>query len=556
MKEKLKVGLLVDSNNITAWQYKMLERIQMSNYAEISLILENDNNETRNSFLNKLTDNFHQLILLIYSSIDFKLFSYTPHAFKTKDFRSLVINSKRIKIKPIRGKSIDRFKKSDLEDIKKHDLDVMVRFGFRILKGDILTVAKYGVWSYHHGDNKFFRGKPAGLWEFLNNVSSTGVILQILNEKLDNGKLLFKSHTNNNHTSLNRSRNSNYWKAVSFIPRKLEQLFTLGDKKFFENIELLNSDPNFYSEPLYTNPKNISLLISLIIKYSFVLCKKFNDLFYFNQWTLLYRINKSEEISKNFFQFKKLNPPKGKFWADPFIVFEGNKYFIFLEEYDDLSKKGHISVIEMSDTGICKKPTIIINKEYHLSYPFVIKENGSWFMIPETKSNNSIELYESSNFPFEWKFKKNLFTDIRAVDTTILKKENIFWLFTNIQENKGSTINDELFLYYSSDLLTDKWTPHPQNPIVSDVRSARSAGNIFEYNNNLYRPSQINTPRYGYGLNINKIIKLDKNNYQEQTIDKIEPNWDKNLIATHTLNHTKGLTVIDGLFKYKKIKIL
>ena len=555
MKRKLNVGLLVDGNNVAAWQYKLIDQINKSSYADIALIIENEKKEESNSTLNWIINNFTQIVFLIFSKIDRKIFSFKPDAFQNMNLTDLEMSSQRIKIEPIRGKHIDRVKKTDIDKIKDFNLDVLIRFGFRILKGEILSVSKYGVWSYHHGDNKFFRGKPAGLWEFLMNKESTGVILQILNEKLDDGKLLCKSQTITNQNSLNRGRNYNYWKAVSFIPRELKKLHSLGGDKFFENVESLNSEPSFYSEPLYTNPRNISLLIKLIFKYFSILINKFYELFYFNQWVILYRINKTAVISKSFFQFKKLTPPKGKFWADPFVAFEENKYFIFLEEYDDSLKKGHISVIEMSELGVASVPKIVLTKDYHLSYPFILKDNGKWFMIPETKSNNSIELYECIDFPYKWEFKKNLFTDVKAVDTTILKEDNTYWLFTNIQENDGSIINDELFLYYSDDLVTDKWTAHPQNPIVSDVRSARSAGNIFRYNNNLYRPSQINTPRYGYGMNINKVIKLDKNNYEEQIVDVIIPNWDKNLIATHTLNFEKKLTIVDGLYKRNKFKI-
>ena len=99
-------------------------------------------------------------------------------------------------------------------------------------------------------------------------------------------------------------------------------------------------------------------------------------------------------------------------------------------------------------------------------------------------------------------------SDIDAVDSTILFHNNKWWLFTGIKENDGASNSDELFLFYSQDPTSDQWIPHPQNPIISDVRRARPAGKIFSYQNKLYRPSQNGSYHYGYGININRIKKI------------------------------------------------
>jgi hypothetical protein len=92
-----------------------------------------------------------------------------------------------------------------------------------------------------------------------------------------------------------------------------------------------------------------------------------------------------------------------------------------------------------------------------------------------------------------------LMINVYAVDPTILRKDGKWWLFVNIRENEGASSLDELFLFYSADLFCRDWTPHPKNPVVSDVKSSRPAGRIFSYNGNIYRPSQNNSKRYGMG---------------------------------------------------------
>jgi len=145
-----------------------------------------------------------------------------------------------------------------------------------------------------------------------------------------------------------------------------------------------------------------------------------------------------------------------------------------------------------------------------------------------------------------------LMKDVYAVDSTILKHDGKYWLFCNIKENEGASSLDELFLFYSDSLLSDDWKSHPCNPIVSDVSRSRPAGNIFESNGKIYRPSQNSTKGYGHGMKINEITQLTTTAYHESTVQSIYPNWNKDLISTHTLNHKGKITVIDAMISRRK----
>ena len=270
-------------------------------------------------------------------------------------------------------------------------------------------------------------------------------------------------------------------------------------------------------------------------------------LIFFDQWILLFDLR--DEFSRSLWRFKKIIPPKDRFWADPHVVCQNNSYYIFLEEFLYKTKKGHISLIIMDDKGNYKKPEKVLERPYHLSYPFIFSYKDDYYMIPETPSTKTIEVYKCIEFPKRWEFVKNLIENIQAADTTLLHYKNKWWLFTNIVENEGANIAEELFLFYSDNPLSERWTPHPKNPIVSNINNGRPAGKIFEHEGNLIRPSQNSTDRYGYGLTFNKIINLDENNYQEKPLDSIEPKWDKKIKSVHTFNFEKKLTIIDAKFK-------
>jgi hypothetical protein len=151
----------------------------------------------------------------------------------------------------------------------------------------------------------------------------------------------------------------------------------------------------------------------------------------------------------------------------------------------------------------------------------------------------------------EWELEKVLMKNVHAVDSTILCRDNKYWLFCNITQSPGPSAQNELYLFYSDKLISNNWKSHPLNPIVSDFKKSRPAGKLFIYNNKLYRPSQNGLKHYGYGMQINQVLQLTETTYEEMLIDSIHPEWDDHITATHTLNSNDNLTVIDALLRRK-----
>ena len=65
----------------------------------------------------------------------------------------------------LRGQFSEYFTEADIEQIREHDLDFILRFAYGIIRGDILSAARHGVWSFHHGDEQAYRGSPPAFWE-------------------------------------------------------------------------------------------------------------------------------------------------------------------------------------------------------------------------------------------------------------------------------------------------------------------------------------------------------------------------------------------------------
>jgi hypothetical protein len=237
------------------------------------------------------------------------------------------------------------------------------------------------------------------------------------------------------------------------------------------------------------------------------------------------------------------------FWADPFVVIKDNESYIFFEELSYKDWKGYISYIKMNADKSFTKPKKILQKDYHLSYPFIFQYEDAYYMIPESAENRTIELYKCNAFPEKWEFQKNIMQDVRACDTTLIEHNGLWWMFSVICGHDKCMNTEDLHIFYSDNPLSNNWTSHKNNPVVSDATNARPAGKIFSNNGKLYRPSQSCAAIYGKGLNINEIIELSTEAYKEKKIHEDTAEWSSRVSGLHTYNHEGNLSVSD-IFAY------
>jgi hypothetical protein len=560
-KSKLKIGLLLDGVELSAWAYRMIEMIKQSDYAEISLIVQNTlpAEKRRLTLPSKIANTIRsgqlwnvvvRKILIAVERLLVDKPGHLPSAFTNIDGKGLLEGIEVIKVNPRRQRCSDYIEGDELASIQARDIDVFIRLGFGILRGGILRSARYGLWSCHHGDNRVNRGGPTGYWEVMESSSETGSILQILTEDLNNGNVIYRSFSSTNDMSLPDNQSNVLWKTLHFIPRKLKELHQEGSEKFFARSKEENAHLDFYDRRMNRTPTNAERSILLWKKMLQKCRRKWDATLYFRQWFLLYDIR--DDISTSLWRFKRITPPKDRFWADPFIVARDKKYYIFIEEFLYAAKKGHISLIVMDRDGSFEPPVRVLEAPYHLSYPFIFEFENCFYLIPESIANRTVDLYKCTAFPFKWEFQKTLMEDCWAVDTTLFQWQGKWWMFANRIESEGASTWDELFLHYSDSPFSNIWIPHQRNPVVSDVRSARPAGRLFVRNGHLYRPSQNCARHYGYGFNICEITKLTEIEYEEKVVSRVEPKWDKNVVSTHTFNYEAGLTVIDGQLRRRR----
>lgn len=275
--------------------------------------------------------------------------------------------------------------------------------------------------------------------------------------------------------------------------------------------------------------------------------KNFIDkLFYYELWGIGIASLKIEEFLKNEnIKVKWLKSKKYKFYqfsADPFgFKWNGNQKYIIYEKFDYRNKIGDIAVSRLDDNFNLVEEKLVISDQIHSSYPYVFLDENQFYVLIERNKSNSLDLYKM-DAPDKLTKVKTLLYNSRVTDPTIIKYDNIWWIFFTSYE----VGDNKLQIAYSDQLLGD-WKMHPQNPVKISNVSSRSAGTPFLFENNLYRPAQNCSKCYGGSIIINKIIKLSKTEFVEEEFKEILPKkYDEYNLGVHTISAFEDITLIDG----------
>jgi len=547
---KLKIGFLIDSDTISHSSYEIINFVAKNEIFHEPVIITGYCDNLKKVPRIKLYTKYPMYYLLVNTIQHFEKKSVLKN--RPEQLKIFKVNEigifERLKVTGIWSKSklFLSFTNEDLKKIEGQDFDVILRLGSGIMTGEILNTPRFGVISMHHGDNRVNRGGPPGFWEVINREPSTGFIIQKLTEELDGGHVFLRGNIPTaNNWSLNRAR----IRAKSTIFMQ-NLLLDLAKKKTLPKIQ----QSFLHDRSLLKLDHNSMVLIKYLLKISIpTMLKKYMHLFIKKRipnWDV--SVSRSEIFRTSLWRFKIIKKPKHVFFADPFIMNYKGKKAIFVEEYGTEKKKGVISALSVTEESV-EYLGNVIEEDFHLSFPFVFSHNQKIYMIPDSSKKMEIRLYECLEYPKKWKFIKTLMHNVDASDTMVFKKSDVWYMLTNIDSSRIGDHNSELHVFYSNNILSSKWIPIKSgNPVIFDSRHARNGG-YFYYKSNLYRVSQIHSGnRYGSGIRINKIGKLNKNTYKEETIQELFPKFVHRGLALHHLHSRDGLTVYDFAKDYLK----
>ena len=535
----MKIGIILDSTKVSWYINDLIEWIKESPNLNLEVLLIQNIHNERKSFLSdnllKIVDRaFFKIINTLEKKLIYKKYPQYKKHFLKYDLKKLDIKELEVEFDKSSNGRIFNYTDQTINKIKELNLDVIIRGCSGILKGKILNSSKFGIISFHHGDNLVNRGGPSGFWEVYEKNPKTGFTIQILTEQLDGGNVLkrgnFRTEQFYHLNEILLKERSNYF--MKSILNEISHTNTLPPS--------MNNYP--YYNRLYKAP-NFRESIKYLFTLSFNKIKNYiTDKIFNKVWHIGFQDETFDKF--NFYKSKVIENPKNSFLADPFVVEYKKENYVFVEEYNFKNKKGVISVYKIFKNN-SQRIGLALEENFHLSFPYIFEYENNYYMLPETSDLNEIRIYKCEEFPLKWKYEKTIMKNKKSTDSIIFNLNNFWWLMTTFS-NTGHGNESELQIFYSEKgPLTDEWISFKKNPVIIDPSLGRNGG-ILNHNKKLFRVAQsfgFNT--YGEKVNIQEIKKLDPDNFIENNYCIVEPKFKKNLIGIHHLHSNNNYTVYD-----------
>lgn len=538
---QLNIALIVEDIHLPAWQVAMLRRLSSQAYMQIELVLLAD--KLRVWPLNPIKFKFFKKI----RHLESRFLESTQVADQLVNISGL-FDSSFVKLNSIAARE-EYFAKAINLIINLTTTDKLPEY--------LINHTNYGIWHYFYNNHLERSPHWAGLQEFNLNQDGivSGVIVKSVYFKQD--RYLWISYTSK-QCSLSKTHDNLLWKMLEFIPVLCQQASRFETGKNFIRDRHLKTlvDKLIYIESVCYCALVTENFLILVLGFLSAHFKRLVNKFTFcKQWILL----KSEQ---NYIaDFSKIHESKllyestHGFVADPCLIEEKGEQYIFFEEYLEDKRRGRIvcsKLTELENLENKTDPIVVLEKDYHLSYPFVFKAEGTWYLVPESAENRTIDLYRCTQFPDRWEFVKSLMTDVDAYDASLHQYAGRWWIFVNLRPHVSSSPNELLYLFSAESLFADQWEAHPANPIINHADKARSAGRLFEADGVIYRPSQNCAGSYGRGLNLNAIIEWNEQTYKEMSVAQCIPKGRASLEGMHTLSCLGNTVISDGIYTRKR----
>lgn len=514
--EGLKFAVMLNSMQVQKWQYEAIESLLKVEGVKAVLIILRDNEAvSKISFWQKMIHYpWHQFLFKKYYQ-----FIFRPESFRPKALDELLNHLPIVKCQVLKKRMSEYFRDQDLDAIATYNPDFILKFGFGIIKGEILTCTPLGVWSFHHSDEQKYRGVPPSFWEIVNNDTKTGAILQRITDKLDKGIILRKGL----FKTINHSWKANLDQTISYsinwpadVCREILVQHTFPDQP--EGVDSI--------APLMKTPGNTTFLLFLLKLFFNKIRFHLDEIFRCEIWqTGIMKARTADILGSLQYVIEPEETDwlsakdKNSYYADGFAIREHDRLLLFFENYNYRSRKGHISVSWFNERdNTFSNPTCSLEEPWHLSYPFIFKSGNDFFCLPESKTHGSLELYRLEPSTLKMTRVRTLIEGIEAVDPTLVFHQNHWYLFFM----SGAATNVELQIWHA-ETLDGPFVPHALNPVKSNVGNARPAGPLFFLDRKLYRPAQDCSRTYGGRIIINEVKILTEDSFLEMAVGVLDP---------------------------------
>lgn len=420
------------------------------------------------------------------------------------------------------------------------DLDFVLLFGDREFGLHLTDVAKYGVWHFAHSDVASFTTDAPCFWEIYRGCDVTGAMLLKIEPGGAAGVVLKSAHLRTIRDSFALNVELAFDALPAWPVQVCRDIISGADGYFVE--PPISAAPTHYGAP-----SALQVLALRALQQKNAIAQYLQMTFHSIDWNVFYlRGTPGSFIGKDAPAqvASLLSGAKGSYLADPCLMQRGSQTYLFCEEFRYRANRGVVVAIEIPRVA-ATQPQDAIDEPHHLSYPHVFEHEGEAYCIAEAAGTRRVELYRAVTFPFRWERTHTLLRDFRAIDSTLLKFADKWWLFCTSGDGPKRGDHSHLHIFHADDLF-GPWTPHVRNPVKIDVRSSRPAGRFFTHDGALYRPAQDCSRSYGGAIRINKIEKISETDFVERVAGTIRPPLNGYGEGIHTISSAGGWCVVDA----------
>ena len=424
------------------------------------------------------------------------------------------------------------FSAADLAAIGAFDLDVLVRFGFGIIRGEILDLPRYGVWSYHHGDEQRYRGSAPCFWELHHGEATVGAVLQRLTESLDAGVVLHRGTFPIVAHSYTSTRDGVLFGAAPWLARCARALA--------HGLLDLSASGSDTRAPLRRNPSNATMTAFLARQALRCVGHAAELLLRQPRWEVGTIPQAPAQLLTDTpgpVTWARPRILSSSYLADPFPLDTG----ALVECFDHRTGRGEIRRLARGPEGWRLSPWLDV--EGHSSYPAMVEHQGVRYATPQISASPGVRLFADDGHG--WKDHGQIVEGIDVRDPTLVRWEERWYLFAT-DRRFGANVSLRCWV---ADRIDGPWRSHLLNPVKSDVRSARPAGTPFIHDGSLFRPAQDCSRRYGGALVLNRVERLSDREFEESVVRVLGPLDDSHRAGFHTLASDGRVTWVDGCTK-------
>lgn len=524
-------GVMLNSFQLECWQVRTIELLLNEGHEAVVFFLPKSKTEQIGLRQRMTNYPWRRLFFRLWHRFIFK-----PEAKKTRDIRQLAPTVSMRYLETVSKKGVTYINDNEVDAIQSYSLDFILRFGFNILRGPVLRAAKYGVWSFHHDDEREIRGGPPGFWEVYHGKLTNGIILQQLTDELDKGLIINRYKLNVVQHSYKEHLNRLYFESAQMPAQHCRKLLLQPD---------FQPDASVSEAAILHPPSNLKMLVFWMKMLYRRLRFHVDFLFRHEDWHLgylrmplqIFALEPEKYLPQIQWVKRKI---RSAYLADPFVIETAQGEKILAEYFDYESGKGSIVMLDPDDkSGIY---STVLQSRNHFSFPGLLRWEGEIYCLPESHQSGEIRLYRWDEKKCSMLEDRMLLNGVAAVDPVLFQHGQLWWLMFT----ERSMPSVHLYAYYASHPF-GPFVPHNLNPVKSDISSSRNAGYPLIINGMLIRPAQDCSGQYGKAVNLQQIHRLDPTHFEESHWKRIEPvSGSPYDMGLHHLSGNSNLTVIDG----------